>query len=487
MKYIKILFLLCSVLISNGLWAQAETTETLSPKLFLEFSLVDFPFQQHAAQTYANHRTGLGMGCQCKTQVGDYIKSFGGPSMEQALQLSKNLYGAVGYFTEIGSQKLFKPGFSKGKKVLARIAGEGFSLITSGFLMTAPFGQAWLHEEYHRNPLIRRQIYSYNEVWKFKGGDFIKVSNVLDQDLIEYKKKYPQEHIRMSAAGIEGEVQLAREYQKDQFFREFNTPIMGPYLFSVLGVFGYVTSTKDYEDIKQSLAEANAEEWDMRDRDFTGHDIASWTYDLFRPFEPFENRGPHPSGTGVDRYINPEFDFTPEMTTYIDKMARRSALNFLSPSLIGIRKIKLKEGHYFNFALRHTLTCFGDDRQGDILLKNRWGNFMVSYHNYSNQTKNFKGIEFQMVDKKVQFLKRGVAIDARVMYWSQPAELLFNDVKGQPGGAMEVRIAPQINKWYSPYFEFEGKTKGWLTGNPYQNSNISFKMGLRAEFVYKKK
>ena len=39
---------------------------------------------------------------------------------------------------------------------------------------------------------------------------------------------------------------------------------------------------------------------------FAGLDCAAWVYDMTKPFEPYSNRGQHPYGEGIDRYLSLE-------------------------------------------------------------------------------------------------------------------------------------------------------------------------------------
>jgi hypothetical protein len=45
----------------------------------------------------------------------------------------------------------------------------------------------------------------------------------------------------------------------------------------------------------------NLNEPDPLKRDIVGFDCDAWAYDLQRPDEPYEARGPHPTGVGIDR------------------------------------------------------------------------------------------------------------------------------------------------------------------------------------------
>jgi hypothetical protein len=87
-----------------------------------------------------------------------------------------------------------------------------------------------------------------------------------------------------------------------------------------------------------------------------------WVYDLFRPDEPYEDRGIHPSGIGIDRYRS-ESDFTPQERRYLRTQARLSFLNFADPNLLGLYQFDV--GEYdglplsFNASLQHLMAPFG--------------------------------------------------------------------------------------------------------------------------------
>ncbi len=126
----------------------------------------------------------------------------------------------------------------------------------------------------------------------------------------------------------------------------------------------YVTSsaTEDFDDLADRLNEEDGA--DILKRDFTGPDFTAWVDALFNPNRPYESRGVHPSGVGINRYIKPT-SLSSEEIEYLQKQGILQWLNLISPHLFGFSKIKLKstpKGDYFgNLAVRHLLTSFGND------------------------------------------------------------------------------------------------------------------------------
>src|SRR5688572_9696051 len=120
MQYKIIIQLVFFIVITSATFGQDSLPERKAPKIFLELAVLDLPYLNDAAQTFSNHRHAQGMQCRCKKSLGDYLKSYSSPSMDQSLQMTKNLYGTVGYFTELGTRKLFKSNRSRGRKALAK-------------------------------------------------------------------------------------------------------------------------------------------------------------------------------------------------------------------------------------------------------------------------------------------------------------------------------------------------------------------------------
>ena len=71
---------------------------------------------------------------------------------------------------------------------------------------------------------------------------------------------------------------------------------------------------------------------DVPRRDFTGLDCDGWTYDMFRPDEPYAARGTHPSGIGIDRYRGYS-QLSPAEQRFTRKQFWMSLLNAADPNM----------------------------------------------------------------------------------------------------------------------------------------------------------
>ncbi len=112
------------------------------------------------------------------------------------------------------------------------------------------------------------------------------------------------------------------------------------------------------------------EDSDISKRDFTGLDFSAWAYDLFNANEPYQNRGIHRSGVGIDRYIKPS-DLTADQIKYLKKQGYLQIINMASPMLFGLdNSFKINSLNLnWNFAVRHILTSFGHDITPSIFIK----------------------------------------------------------------------------------------------------------------------
>lgn len=460
----KLLFLVITLL-AGALRAQ-------SPKFIVDVVPVDLPYQRLSAQMYGQHICG-NPHCGLKGAV----YSFGSPSMRQVTAISKSFHGAINYSvhklwhrreTDDPLRKLINGG---GEAITGALAN-----LLASYL---PLGSGWAHEEFHRNALTSRQIYSYDDIYNFKLlAETVSVSQVTDPDLVAFKRDYPTEHIRAAEAGIEGEYQVITSMQKDAFFYDIKTGSTAPifYLITIAGTSGYVRVCAKPESNKITN-DINSKEKTIPVRDWVGLDFNAWVYDLHRPNEPFTDRGVHPSGVGINRYIKFD-DMTPEMVGYLRTMGNRQLLNYVNPQLLGIRRIRLGSDTYGNVALRHYLTSFGDDINLDLFYKRGVNNFYAVIHRYSNQKQSFGGLEVQWVDKPIRVARQPLVLTMRGMAWSQPAEQSFFATKGKPGGLFSVQLRTGSGRVWQPYIEAEAKTAGWVAGNPFLDAKTSVRAGV---------
>ncbi|MFN4081383.1 MAG: hypothetical protein ACK4NS_10825, partial [Saprospiraceae bacterium] len=375
-----------------------------------------------------------------------------------------------------GIQKAIRPKNIFWRKFLTFGAVLGFDFIS----LNVPLGTGWLHEEYHRAVLTRREMNSFNDINTFPiGKSIVYVRKVKDEDLIKLSDQYTPDFIRLQSAGIEAQYQQVQQLQKNNFFYNQSLPNIPLYWLITLNSALYVLNSSSPDEFDATLEEANKlEATDISKRDFTGPDFTAWVNSLYFPDRPYADRGPHPSGLGINRYIKPSA-LSDEEIQYLRKQGVLQFLNLLSPHLFGIAKIKVKSSpkgdHYGNFAVRHLLTSFGSDLSFDVFYQTPRNNLFFSLHNYRNLNAAFFGLEGALIDKPL--FDRSLLFSGKAMVWSQPKDQSFASKEGAFGGLLSVRGAYPFGRW-APFVEVEGKTKGWVMGNVFLDENISLRGGL---------
>ncbi|NJL76756.1 MAG: hypothetical protein HC892_18770 [Saprospiraceae bacterium] len=146
---------------------------------------------------------------------------------------------------------------------------------------------------------------------------------------------------------------------------------------------------------------------------------------------------------------------------------------------MGFLKLKIranqKGDYYGSFAVRHSLTSFGNDVSLDVFYQTPKTNIFTSLHNYNNLNASFWGLESAIIDKPL--LNDKLLVSGKGMLWIQPQDQSFTTNKGSLGGLLNFRGSLQLGTWF-PYVELEGKTKGWVIGNVFLGENISLNCGL---------
>lgn len=445
------LFIIALFSISVGLRCQTNKDTT---KLILDFPLVDFPYQ-----TYATNTTG------------NFFKGYANPSMKQSLAMSNNLYSSAHW----GIKKLIHTKSEFLTILLRYSAAAGFDLFTT----YTPFGSGWLHEEYHRAVLTRRNVNSFNDMNTFPfGSEIVAVRKVEDADLAIMADNHKPDFRRLMVAGNEATYHQIQSLQSTDFFYDQELPHLPLYWLNTFGAIFYVNQSSS-ESFNDLVDEVNATETEVEDRDFTGPDFTAWAYELFNTVIPYTERGAHPTGAGIDRYIKPA-DLSNEALTYLQQQGNLQWINILSPNLFGFPKIKLKTtdagNHYGNLAFRHLMTSFGNDISLDLFYQNPTMNLLVSLHNYNNFNRSFFGLEGRLIDHSL--LNDKLLLSGRCMAWLQPENQSFMTSDARFGGLLGVRGAYRFGKSLLPYVEIEGKSKGWVMGNVFLNENISVNLGL---------
>lgn len=453
---------------------------TPSRQLFLELTVVDFPFIHKAAKMRANLSTGQFNGSA--PRLSDYLEGYESPSMHQVLTFTKSLHSLNYYAHNKLWDKWLQPNNRK-KRIFNRI-GANLTAGLTDLVFTyygIVFSPQWLHEEFHRAGMTIRGVPSYDETYnRLVGGVATgSVSRVKDEHLISWKKEAPQEMIRSFAAGIESELLLLRSLQKDNF-KGADYPNI---LMNILLTKHTIDYVKQFSNpnFDASIDSMNYHGGNVRDRDFVGWDFSAWVYDLHRPDAPYIDRGLHPSGIGVDRAVK-KSKLSQEEIDYLTQMGKLQYLNFLSPFMIGISQIKINYNTQFNFATRHYLTSFGYDLTLDIFLSHKNRPFLFGLHGYRNKNKFYPGIEFESAPFLLTQKKSALQLQPRAMVWLQPPNQRFDDIESKAGALLQFRLTKPISKNLNVYIDTEAKTGGWVAGNPYLGANLSFRSGITAHF-----
>jgi len=328
-------------------------------------------------------------------------------SMDQAVNLTKNLY----YSTHFGIELFSRKHLGKNSKTWGRV------IMTIFDFAPIPLSNTWLHEEYHRAILSLREIKSKNSHWTNS------VKGVDDHDLINLKLLHPADMVREATAGNEGNLEFVHSVQKDVFYDHVNTWNYGLY-------------------------------W------------GNATYDLFNPQLAYEDRGIHPSGHGIDRYV--EFDdLSSDAQQFLKNQFYLSLLNFVDINLFGIDHLGTKVK--YNFSLRHHMTSFGQMVGANLLFKTEKIGGSVHPKIFQNNQQSLLGLDLELRNNW------GVI---KLSGWQQPIDQLYYDTKKRTGGMVGLKLVPPLKK-IRPYLDLNFKSKGWVAGNPYLDKNFTIVFGAR--------
>lgn len=443
--------------------------------LFLPFNLyalsIDVPYEEEAGNHFKKGIFFIELPLYDYPFNTENRGSF--PSMQQSLAITKDFYqlAHAGIENGLGSRR----------NLSTRLA------IVALDILALPLGDTWLHEEWHRAVLSRRNTSSYNDVYNLDLlAEAISVSHIKDEDLIRLKRESPADMVRLAEAGIEGEYELVTALQKDNFFYGINTFNLPLYILTYAGAIDYVNFSGTGEAGVETDIFNLQEGSDVSKRDALGLDFTAWVYDLFRPTEPYEARGVHPSGVGIDRAIKPS-DLTSEELSYLKRQGRLAYLNLLDPHLIGISRFRVTSEQSpqptdFNISIRHYLTSFGYTIDTNVFFKKDNLNLFMIVHNYANGERHFPGLDVEILRYPLTRFKTPLTLNVRSAIWLQPEDQMFKTKAGKFGGLASLRAGWNGFKNVEPYMEVTAKTEGWVAGNAYLDSNTSVQTGLIYRF-----
>lgn len=426
------------------------------------------------------------------------------PSMEQSLHLTKNAI-------QLSHRAIFY-GFDKLELMNENPYMKRLGLITFDFLFYVspiPLNISWMHEEWHRAVMGNRGISSFNDVYIAKPfAESISVSHVKDSDLIRLKKDHPADMVRLAAAGMESQTQLNLQLRKDSFF--YGTPAYmdaPTQWINVTNNIGYLQTCSNRSADKFTI-KANLEERNISQRDFVGLDCNAWVYDLFRPNEPYELRGIHPTGIGIDRYIkysnetnlntrfqnyflygssNHHADLTKQEQDYLNQQYKMSYLSLLNPSLIGLSRFAgvnpfNKREFYWNFGIVHFLTSFGYSIDAQFFYKQDHINILVIYHTYVNAMSKLPGLEAELVRYPLTLFGKKTFFNLGFHAWLQPYQQKFWTTEKESGGLAKATLAFPLLEGLEVFISPSIKSRGWVAGNVYLEKAAELRFGVNLVF-----
>lgn len=429
--------------------SEASRAGAAPGRVFLRLPVVDLPFNTLGGSAY--------------------------PSMQQSLHLLAAL-GQAGHHTLFRwSEKLLPP-------VWDRIAAVAAVALFDVVFLSLPL--VWHHEEWHRAVMTSRGIASFNDVYSLRvTAGTIAVSHVADEDLVRLKRDHPWDMIRLSSAGMEGELELSRHFQKLAFAQRLSAaPDLIASLMATVSVLGYRNLCAGTRADRTTDAINEEDGTDVAIRDFTGLDCDAWVYDLHRPDEPYEARGVHPSGVGLDRYIRYS-DLTLNEQRLLRQVRNLGLLNLVSPFFFGISSFRVTSPFdgaplRVNGALRHHLTTYGHELSVESYFGRGDLNVAVSYRHGLNARGHFPALEAELIRFPLQLGDTRSHLSAAVTGWLQPEDQSWFAATATAGGRARITLDVPMRDRLELMFEAEAKSEGWVAGIVEIGPAFAFRSGV---------
>lgn len=479
-----ILFLSLFFYTSVSIFAE-EDTQIYTQKPIYSFPILDSPFNTQRGSLQTENNSPV-------------------PSMEQSIHITKNI-------TQL-SHRALDSKLSESETINKNPILKRLGILTFDFLFYSipiPGNISWMHEEWHRAVMGRRGIASFNDVYVARPfSESISVSHVKDSDLIQFKKDHPEEFVRLSAAGMESQTEMNLRMRKDTFFWGTASYLdTATVWISTTNNIGYLQTCSNRSADKFTI-KSNLEERNISKRDFVGLDCNAWVYDLFRPNEPYELRGIHPTGIGIDRYIkysnetnlntrfqnfllygngNHHSDLTKQEQDYINQQYKLSYLNLINPALIGLSRFTAinpfngKE-FFWSFGVAHYLTSFGYTIDLQFLFKQEKLNILFIYHTYANASLKLPGIEAEIIRYPLVVFGKETYINLGMILWLQPYQQKFWTTEKETGGIIKATLSLPLFENLEVFFSPSLKSRGWVAGNVYLDKMFEFRSGVNFIF-----
>lgn len=402
----------------------------------------------------------------------DQHGAYATPTWDQAIEVSKAQYQGSHRLMAAWAERRYG---RENRDQMMMGLGLGWELVAS----VLPLGSGWAHEEGHRAILDRRGIRSFNGVYDFDpSAGAIYVRRIRDEDLVRLKADHPADSVRLAAAGMETQTILNHRMERDLFFLEGRLATdWATLLANTTNNWGYLLACSDaaFDSFTDDVNEADGKV--IVRRDALGLDCTAWAYDLLRPDEPYEARGEHPSGRGIDRYR--KFgDLSREEQKLLRTVRLLALASFVDPFLwledgwgADGRRVTTTTGFY--------LTSFGWSVDQNLFLALDEKNVLVTVHHAANGARWTPG-----VDAQVWRLPLDVAGGAPWSLtlgggvWLQPERQRWASTRADPGGRVHATLA--IPVWNALEVEIAGahKTAGWVAGVPALEAETSIRAGV---------
>jgi hypothetical protein len=433
------------------------TQEADQPPLLIELPVLDMPFNT--------------------------AHGFSFPSMPQSIAITGGVTQAAHHAFSV----LWHPRITdlslKGLMNNRRLGGLWSSIVL--FDLISPF-RGWTHEEGHRAVLSGREISSRDDIYKNPFAEMVSVSHVRDEDLARLKDMHPADMVRLAEAGGEAQLELMFKMRKANFITgRFSKLDLPDWWVNIGSIAWYVWYCGTDEVDRITEEETLKEDADVLKRDIVGGDFLSWVYDLFRPDEPYLSglRGrPHPSGVGVDRYIQPS-ELTAEERRYLRRQGRLIFLNFLSPQMFGFDRFRgtntiNHRRFWWNAAVTHHLTSFGTATGLHLFYQQGGTNLVVTYNSYLARTRYWPGLSIELVRYPATLAGKKLSVSASASAWLQPRGQRFASTEAQAGCGVTLGAACPLFRHLEWTVECDAKSEGWVAGNVYLEPAFQVRTGM---------
>ena len=405
------------------------------------------------------------------------------PSMQQSLDLAWGVdrLALLGLREGFGAMLPEREGLRTGLGIAAAGALSGGLVFVGG----------WMHKEWHRAVMTSQGISSRNGIYHPEAWSqgTISVDQVLDEDLARLKADAHAATVRLMEAGLESERALVERFGDELFFHGAARRNLGPLVLvdswaapviAMTEISGLLYLAACTDPGLDELVDGENERLDtVAARDFTGPDCTAWVHDLFHPDEPFEDRGLHPSGVGVDRYLGWS-DLDAGEQAYLQRQLGLRLLNLLNPHLYGVNGFGRGQGEdRWGGGRGHVLTPWGYSLDAHLARRRAGLGGKLTLHNGLAAAGWFPGLDVEVLDLPLHLRRfTDLSLDAGLGVWVQPADLRHDGAERQPGGRVDARLSWRATPWLDLWLEADAKSAGWVLGQVELGPAVGGRLGV---------